>query len=124
MAALTSQVAGHAGLNPVTQTAALGGTTANTAPCGPGLGLMLINGAAATCNVDMLTASNVGVDGLAVTTPAGATGPARRVVLPATIGAITIIPLVASVYGDPVTGLATFNIAAGTVSAAVVGISS
>jgi hypothetical protein len=124
MAALTSQVAGHAGLNPVTLTAGLGGTTGNTAPCGSGLGLLLVNGAAATCNIDMLTASNVAVDGLAVTTPAGAAGPARRVVLPATIGAVTIIPLVASVYADPVTALATFNVAAGTVSGAVVGISS
>ena len=124
MAALTAQVAGHAGLNPVTPTAGLGGTTGNTAPCGAGLGLMLINGAAATCNVDVILASNVGVDGLAVATPAGATGPARRVTLPATIGAISIVPLVASLYADPVTALATFNVAAGTVSAAVVGISS
>jgi hypothetical protein len=84
---------------------------------------MLVNGAASTVNVDMLTASSAGVDGLAVATPAGATGPARRVILPATIGAITFIPLVASVYGDPVTGLATFNVAAGTVSGAVIAIS-
>jgi hypothetical protein len=124
MAALTSQVAGHAGLNPVTLTAGLGGVTGNTAPCGSGLGLMLINGAAATCNIDVHTASSAGVDGLAVATPAGAAAPSRRVTLPATIGAVTIIPLVASVYADPVTALATFDVAAGTVSGAVVGISS
>ena len=43
--------------------------------------------------------------------------------LPATIGAITIIPLVPLTYGDPVTGLCTFDVAAGTVSAAVIAIS-
>ena len=40
----------------------------------------------------------------------------RTVTLPATTGAVTIIPLVASVYGDPTTGLCTFDVAAGTVS--------
>jgi hypothetical protein len=123
MAALTAQVVPHAGVTP-TLTSSLGGTTANTAPCGSGLALMLVNGAAATCNIDVLTASNAGVDGLAVATPAGASGPARRFTLPATSGSVSFIPLVASVYGDPVTGLATFNAAAGTVSAAVVTISS
>ncbi len=122
MAALTVQVVPHAGVTP-TLTAALGGTSNNTAPCGSGLALMLVNGAAATCNIDVLVASNVSVDGLAVTTPGGAAGPARRFTLPATSGAVSFIPLVASVYADPVTGLATFNVAAGTVSAAVVAIS-
>src|SRR6266702_4049904 len=103
MAALTAQVVPHAGVTP-TLTAALGGTTANTAPCGAGLALMLVN--------------------LAAATPAGAVGPARRFTLPATSGSVSFIPLVASVYADPVTGLATFDVAAGTVSAAVVTISS
>jgi hypothetical protein len=116
MAALTSQVAPHAGLNPVTQTASLGGTTGNTAPCGSGLGLMLINGAAATCAITMHVPAATTFDGLVI--------PNRTVTLPATIGAITIIPLPALTYGDPVTGLATFDVAAGTVSGAVVGISS
>ena len=108
MAALTAQVIPHAGAA-VTLTA--------------GLGLLLVNGTAATCNVDILTASNVGVDGMPVATPAGATGPARRFVLPATSGAVAIIPLQQAVYADPVTGLASFNVAAGTVSGAVVSIS-
>jgi hypothetical protein len=116
MAALTSQVAPHAGLNPVTQTAALGGTTGNTAPCGPGLGLMLINGVASTVLITMHVPVTTTFDGLAI--------PNRTVTLPATIGAITVIPLVALDYGDPVTGLCTFDVAAGTVSGAVVGISS
>lgn len=123
MAALTVQVVPHAGVTP-TLTSSLGGTTANTAPCGSGLALMLVNGAAATCNIDVRVASNVTVDGLAVTTPAGAVGPARRFTLPATSGSVSFIPLVASVYADPTTGLATFDVAAGTVSAAVVAISS
>jgi hypothetical protein len=120
MAALTVQSAPHAGLNPVTMTTGLGGTTGNTAPCGNGIALMLVNGAASTVNVDVLVPAATTLDGLAVATPAGAAGPARRVTLPATIGAITIIPLVPATYGDPVTGLATFNVAAGTVSAAVI----
>jgi len=116
MAALTSQVAGHAGLNPVTLTAGLGGTTGNTAPCGAGLGLLLVNGAAATCLITMHVPAGITFDGLVIAN--------RTVTLPATSGAVTIIPLVASVYADPVTALCTFDVAAGTVSAAVVGISS
>jgi len=100
MAALTAQVIPHAGAA-VTLTAGLGGVNGNTAPCGSGLGLLLVNGTAATCNIDVLTASNVGVDGMPV----------------------AIIPLQQAVYADPVTGLASFNVAAGTVSGAVVSIS-
>src|ERR1700722_18679166 len=102
MAALTSQVAGHAGLNPVTLTTGLGGTTGNTAPCGSGLGLMLINGAASTVLITMHVPAATTFDGLVI--------PNRTVTLPATIGAVTIIPLVALVYGDPVTGLCTFDL--------------
>jgi hypothetical protein len=116
MAALTSQVAPHAGLNPVTLTTGLGAVSGNTAPCGSGLGLMLINGAAATCVITMHVPVTTTFDGLAI--------PNRTVTLPATIGAVTVIPLVASVYADPVTALCTFDVAAGTISAAVVGISS
>ena len=116
MAALTSQVAPHAGLNPVTLTTGLGGVTGNTAPCGSGLGLMLVNGAASTCLITMHVPAATTFDGLAISN--------RTVTLPATIGAVTIIPLVPLVYGDPVTALATFDVAAGTISGAVVGISS
>jgi|HubBroStandDraft_6_1064221.scaffolds.fasta_scaffold00062_68 hypothetical protein len=123
MAALTAQVVPHAGVTP-TLTGSLGGTTGNTAPCGAGLALMLVNGAAATVAVNVHTASSVTVDGLPVATPAGASGPARQFTLPATIGAVSFIPLVAGIYADPVTALATFDVAAGTVSAAVVAISS
>ena len=115
MAALTSQVAPHAGLNPVTMTTGLGATSGNTAPCGSGLGLMLVNGAAATCVITMHVPATTTFDGLVI--------PNRTVTLPATSGAVTIIPLVPAVYADPVTALATFDVAAGTVSAAVVAIS-
>ena len=115
MAALTAQVAPHAALNPVTQTSSLGGTSGNTAPCGAGLGLMLINGAASTVLITMHVPAATTFDGLVI--------PNRTVTLPATSGAITIIPLFASVYADPVTALCTFDVAAGTVSGAVVAIS-
>jgi hypothetical protein len=120
--AFTLQTAPHAGLNPVPPSAGLAGFT-HTAPCGAGIGLMLINGAASTVNVDLHVRSDASIDGLPAATPAGATAPSRRVTLPATSGAITIIPLVAATYADPVTGLCTFDVAAGTVSGAVVAIS-
>jgi hypothetical protein len=112
MAALTTQAAPHAGLNPVTMTTGLGATSGNTAPCGNGLALMLVNGAAATCAITMHVPAATTFDGLVI--------PSRVITLPATIGAITIIPLVPGTYADPVTGLATFDVAAGTVSGAVI----
>lgn len=115
MAALTAQVAPHAGLNPVTLTTGLGGVTGNTAPCGSGLGLMLVNGAASTCVITLHVPAATTFDGLSISN--------RTVTLPATIGATTIIPLPALTYADPTTGLATFDVATGTVSGAVIFIS-
>ena len=112
--AFTIQSAPHAGLNPVTQTAALA-TFTHTAPCGAGVGLVLINGAASTVLITLHVPAATTFDGLAI--------PSRLVTLPATIGAITIIPLVAATYADPVTGLCTFDVAAGTVSGFVTSIS-
>lgn len=112
MAALTLQSATHAGLNPVTMTTGLGGTSGNTTPCGANVGLMLVNGTSSTCVITLHVPSGYTYDGLVV--------PNRTVTLPATSGAVTIIPLVASTYGDPTTGLCTFDVAAGTVSGAVV----
>lgn len=114
MAALTAQVVPHAGVTPAL-TAALGGTSGNTAPCGSGLALMLVNGAAATCVITVRVPAATTFDGLVI--------PNRTFTLPATSGAVSFIPLVPTVYADPVTGLATFDVAAGTVSAAVVAIS-
>lgn len=114
MAALTVQVVPHTGVTP-TLTAALGGTTGNTAPCGSGLGLMFVNGAAATCVITLRVPAATTVDGLAISN--------RTFTLPATSGSVSIIPLPATPFADPVTSLATFDVAAGTVSAAVVSIS-
>jgi hypothetical protein len=115
MAALTTQVAPHAGLNPAAQTAGLAGVSGHTAPCGAGLGLVLINGAASTVLVTLHVPAATTVDGLAVAN--------RTVTLPATVGAVTVIPLPATPLGDPVTGLCTFDVAAGTVSGFVLAIS-
>lgn len=111
MATLTTQSAPHAGLNPVTLTS-VAGVSGNTAPCGNGIALLLVNGAASTCVVTLHVPAATTFDGLVI--------PNRTVTLPATIGAITIIPLVPATYGDPVTGLATFDVASGTVTAAVI----
>jgi hypothetical protein len=114
MAALTAQVVPHAGVTP-TLTSSLGGTTGNTAPCGAGIGLMLVNGAAATCVITVHVPATTTFDGLAI--------PNRTFTLPATSGSVSFIPLPPAVYADPTTSLATFDVAAGTVSAAVVSIS-
>ena len=113
--AFAVQVAPHAGLNPVTPLTTGLATFTHTAPCGPGLGLVLINGAASTVLVTLHVPAALTFDGLVI--------PNRLITLPATIGAISIIPLVAADYADPVTGLATFDVAAGTVSGFVVYIS-
>lgn len=114
MAALTTQVVPHAGVTP-TLTSSLGGTSGNTAPCGSGLGLMLVNGAASTVVITLHVPAATTVDGLSISN--------RTFTLPATSGSVSFIPLPASPFADPVTGLVTFDVAAGTVSAAVVYIS-
>ena len=119
-AALTAQTAGHAGLAPVVY--AVGGgtllTTANTAPCGAGLGLLVKNGSGSPITVTIAVPAAYTFDGL----PIAQTLAGRQVTVGA--GADAIIPLVASTYGDPVTGLATFAVSAvTTVSAACVSIS-
>ena len=111
MAALTSQVIPHAGVTP-TLTSSLGGTSGNTAPCGSGLALMLVNGAASTCVITVHVPAATTVDGLSISN--------RTFTLPATSGAVSLIPLPATPYADPTTALATFDVAAGTVSGAVV----
>ena len=116
MAALTVQTTPHStGLNPVAMTTGLGGTTGNTAPAGNGIGLMLVNSAAATVLITVHVPAATTVDGLAISN--------RVITLPATIGAVTIISLAPpNPYADPVTGLVTFDVAAGTVSGAVIDI--
>jgi hypothetical protein len=111
MAALTAQSTPHAGLA-VSLTTGLGGTTGNTAPTGAGIGLLCVNVGGGAVNVTVKVPAATTVDGLVINN--------RVVALTASANAINIIPLPASPYADPVTGLVTFDVAAGTVSAAVV----
>jgi hypothetical protein len=113
--AFAVQIVPHAGLNPVTPLTTGLATFTHTSPCGPGIALMLVNGAASTCVITLHVPAAITFDGLVI--------PNRTVTLPATIGAITLIPMVAATYGDPTTGLCTFDVAAGTVSGAVIYIS-
>ena len=108
--AFTLQVVPHASLNPVTMTATLGGFT-HTAPCGPGVALLL-NNTGSAANVTLNVPATTTFDGLVIP---------NRVIL--VQPGIALIPLVAADYADPVTGLATIVIAAGTFSGAVVYIS-
>lgn len=85
-------------------------TTGNTAPTGVGVGLLVNNGSASSITVTLHVPTATTVDGLVV--------PNRTVTVAA--GAETLIPLT-SLYADPATGRATFDISAvTTVTAAVV----
>jgi len=83
----------------------------DTAPCGPGTFLYVKNGNAAACTVTLTTPGQV--DGrLAIADSTFSVA--------ATTG-IGLIPLIASLYADPTTGLATINYSVtATVSVAVV----
>ena len=123
-AALTAQVFPHAGASVTYTTTGAGGlaATANTTPCGNGLGLLVKNGSGGSLDVFVRTSSAATVDGLAVATPAGGTAASRKWTIG--IGLDGIIPLPAGIYADPVTGLATLDLStATTVSVACVAIS-
>jgi hypothetical protein len=122
-AALTAQIAPHAGLTGITY--AVGGgtltTTGNTAPCGSGLGLLIKNGSGSPVTVTITVPAGITYDGLGIASATPGSG-SRSVSVAA--GADAIIPLVATTYADPTTGLATFGISAvTTVSAACIAIS-
>jgi hypothetical protein len=108
--ALTTQSAAHAGLA-VNMTAGLGGTTGHTAPCGNGVALLLMNTAGTAVSATMHVPAATTFDGLTISN--------RTVALAAVANSLTLIPLPAT-YADPVTGLATFDVGAGTVSGAVI----
>jgi hypothetical protein len=123
-AALTTQVFPHAGASITYTTSGAGGlaTTANTTPCGNGLGLLVKNGSGGSLDVFVRTSSAATVDGLAPAIPSGGTAASRKWTIG--IGADGIIPLVASIYADPTTALATFDLSTVTsVSVACVSIS-
>jgi hypothetical protein len=104
MAALTTQVAPHAGLNPVTEVAPA--ATGNTAPCGPGLGL-LVRTTSGPNTVTITVPAAITYDGLGIGSATPGSG-SRAVVVANNTAAV--IPLVAGTYADPTTGLATFAV--------------
>lgn len=102
MATYTAQVAPHAGATVTeTQPAASG----NTAPCGAGLGL-LIRTTSGPNTVTIAIPTAFTFDGLPI---AGSPANGTRSVTVAS-NAVAIIPLVATTYADPTTGLATFGV--------------
>jgi hypothetical protein len=102
--ALTVQSAPHSGLTVTYSTPTQ--TTGHTAPTGSDVALLIKNGGAGTLNVDLHAPG--AIDGILLATPAGAAAPSRRVVVGITSDGI--IPVPTEVYGDPVTGLITFDI--------------
>lgn len=108
MTAYAVQAAPHAGLIPIAyNTPGAPATTANTAPTGSDVALLLNNNSGSSINVDLRIPYTV--DTNPVATPAGGAGPARRFVVAA--GQDAILPLPPEVYGDPANNsLATFDI--------------
>lgn len=106
--AYTLQNPPHAG---ATLTEAAPATTANTAPCGQGVGLLVKNGSGSSITVTIAVPAAITLDGLGIgnATP----GSGGRVVTVAA-NSDALIPLVASTYMDPSTGLATFAVSAVT----------
>lgn len=103
--ALTVQAVPHAGLLPVVYTTPTQ-TTGHTAPTGADFDLLVKVASGGPINVDVHIPGTI--DTNPVATPAGAAGPSRRF---ACATGDNYIPLPTEVYGDPVTGLATFDLA-------------
>jgi hypothetical protein len=104
MTAYTTQVAPHAGLNPVTEAAPA--ASGNTTPCGAGLGL-LVRTTSGPNTVTITVPAGITFDGLGIGNATPGSG-SRAVVVANNTAAV--IPLVASTYADPTTGLATFAV--------------
>jgi hypothetical protein len=115
-AALTVQSFPHNGAAIAYTTSGSGtplATTANTAPCGPGLALLVKNGSGSTLTVTFTVPTSVTVDGMAVA--------AASATFTVATGADAIFPLPATRYKDPAAGLATFALSSVTsVSAACI----
>jgi hypothetical protein len=103
MAAYTNQVAPHAGLQ-VTETAPA--ASGNTAPCGPGLGL-LVRTTSGPNTVTITVPAAITLDGLGIANATPGSG-SRSIVV--ANNSLEIIPLVAGTYMDPATSLATFAV--------------
>jgi hypothetical protein len=104
--ALAVQVAPHAGLLPAAYSTPTQ-TTGHTAPCGTDFCLVVKVASGGPINVDVHVPGFIDAN-LPVATPAGAAAPSRRF---ACATGDNFIPLPADVYADPVTGLATFDLA-------------
>ncbi len=105
MATYTVQTPPHAGATLTTTAPAASG---NTAPCGKGIGLLVINPSGGTSiTVTINVPAAITFDGLGIgnATP----GSGGRAVTIASPG-YGVIPLVAATYQDPATGLATFAV--------------
>jgi hypothetical protein len=115
-ATMTAQQFPHNGGAITYTTTASGGLaqTGNTAPCGPGLALLVKNGSGAGITVNMTVPAGITTDGLPLVTPFA---------VAVANGADEIIPLVPARYQDPTTGLATFGFAATPTSVSVAVIS-
>lgn len=88
-------------------------TTANTAPCGAGLGLLIKNGSGGTLTVTFTVPASITVDGMAVA--------AASATFTVASAADEIFPLPPARYQDPVSALATFALSSVTsVSAACI----
>jgi hypothetical protein len=115
MTAYVVQNAPHAGLAPIAETAPA--TTANTAPCGNGIALLVKNGSGSSITVTIAVPAAKTFDGLAI----GGTAAGRVVTVAANSDAL--IPLVDATYTDPATGLCSFAVSAiTTVLCAVIAI--
>src|ERR1043165_8408293 len=110
MAAYTLQSFPHAGAT-VTYTQPATGATGNTAPTGQDVALLVKNGSGSSITVTITVPAAITFDGLVF--------PNRTQTVAA--GADGIIPLVTSVYMDPVTSLCQWGVSANTtVTAAVI----
>lgn len=100
-AVLTSQSFPPASAAITYTTSGAGGlaTSANTAPTGPGLCLLVKNGSGSGMTCSLTIPAGITLDGITQTTP---------LVVNIGTGADQMIPLRPQRYADPVTGLATF----------------
>lgn len=104
--ALTAQVLPHAGAAIAYKTTTDGlAASGNTAPCGPGLGLLFQNRSGGSLTLTINVRSDASFDGLPI---AGTASNGTRSLAVAN-NADAVIPLVAADYADPSTGLATFG---------------
>ena len=105
--ALAAQAVPHAGLLPIVYSTPTQ-TTGHTCPTGPDMVLIVKVASGGPLNVDLHMPGVV--DAIPVATPAGAAAPGRRC---AAANGDNWIPVPSDVYGDPVTGLCTFDLGAG-----------